>query len=247
MKTYKKESDFSYTTGAFASIEMIKTRPQQAQTIIVHSAYKDSEGLFALCQEKSIPIRQDDRLFKRLNQKENTYVLGLFSKYACRLSADAAHVVLVNPSDMGNLGTNIRTLAGFNFTNLAIITPAADHWHPKTIRASMGALFRIEIELFPSFEDYRERFDKHKIYPFMLDGEMLLTDNCPRGELYSLVFGNEATGLPESFNNHIGTSIRLPQSEMVDSLNLSVALGIATFLFASANGQIETAPLHGAF
>ena len=238
MKAYKKESDFSYTTGAYASIELIKIRPEQAQKIVIHSAYKDTEGFLALCQENSIPIQLDDRLFKRINQKENVYVLGIFSKYKCRLSATAPHVVLVNPGDMGNLGTNIRTLAGFNITNLAIITPAADHWHPKSIRASMGALFRLEIELFSTFEEYRERFQEHKIYPFMLDGGILLSpENCPRDKLYSLVFGNEAAGLPESFR-HIGSSIRLPQSDMVDSLNLSVALGIGTFLFTSTNGQL---------
>jgi TrmH family RNA methyltransferase len=44
------------------------------------------------------------------------------------------------------------------------------------------------------------------------------------------VFGNEATGLDDSFLQ-IGTSIIIPQSPDVDSLNITIAVGIGTFLF----------------
>ena len=54
---------------------------------------------------------------------------------------DANHVVLVNPGDMGNMGTIIRTMLGFNYSNLAIIKPGVDVFDPRVIRASMGALF----------------------------------------------------------------------------------------------------------
>jgi len=235
---YKKESDYSYAAGAYATFELLATRPEHVKKVVIHSDYREPEKLQELCCSKSVIIHQDDRLFRKINQKENTYVLGLFTKYACKLSALAPHVVLVNPSDMGNLGTIIRTLAGLNITNLAVIMPAADLWHPKTIRASMGAVFRMEIELFASFEEYRKEYALHKLYPFMLDGEIQLNStNCPYSEPYSLVFGNEATGLPENFRS-TGTSVKIPQSAMVDSLNLSVAVGIAAFLFASVHGQV---------
>jgi TrmH family RNA methyltransferase len=238
IQTYKKESPHSYTAGAYATIELLKTRPEMAEAVYVHSTYRDAEGLARLCHDAGIPICFDDSAFKRINQKENTYAVGLFAKYAGRLSPRAPHVVLVNPADMGNLGTIIRTLAGYNLTNLAVITPAADVWHPKTIRASMGAVFHMEIEQFASFERYRERHPAHMLYPFMLDGELPLScGSCPRDELYSLIFGNEASGLPASYRE-IGTSVRLSQSTLVDSLNLSVAVGVGAFLFASANGQI---------
>ena len=70
----------------------------------------------------------------------------------------APHVVLVNPADMGNLGTVARTMAGFGFGELAVVTPAADVFHPKTVRASMGALFRLNVARFvlPPLRDRRE-------------------------------------------------------------------------------------------
>jgi len=51
------------------------------------------------------------------------------------------------------------------------------------------------------------------------------------------IIGNEAIGLPKSFHK-IGTSVKLPQSMLVDSLNLSVATGIGLFLFANIRKQI---------
>ena len=89
LRPYKKEFEYSYTSGAYATMELLSARPRQMEKVIIHSAYKDTERLKALCHEKSVPLQQDDRLFKRINQKENTYVLGLFSKYTCQLS-DAA-------------------------------------------------------------------------------------------------------------------------------------------------------------
>ena len=43
-------------------------------------------------------------------------------------------MVLVNPSDMGNMGTIIRTMLGFNYVNLAIIRPGVDVFDPRVIR-----------------------------------------------------------------------------------------------------------------
>lgn len=238
IKKYSKESSFSYTAGTYATIELLTTRPEQAERVVIHSDYKDTVGLLALCREKSVTVQYGDHLFKKINQKENTYVLGQFTKYNCRLATNRPHVVLVNPSDMGNLGTTMRTLVAVNINNLAIVTPAADHFNPKTIRASMGAIFKLEIESFSSFEEYRRRHGLHKFYPFMLQAKMVLgPENCPIDSCYSLIFGNEASGLPECFL-HVGTGIKLPQTAMVDSMNLSVAVGIGSFLFANANGHI---------
>jgi len=238
MKPYKKDFSYSYALGIFSTIELLNTRPKQVETVFIHSEYKEVERLQDLCHRHSIDIKQNDKIFNRVSQKENNYVLGLFSKYSCKLSDIKPHVVLVNPSDMGNIGTIVRTLASVNIINLAMITPAADYWNPKTIRASMGALFHHEIETFSSFAEYRNRYKSHEIYPFMLDGDVVLgLDNCPKNEKYSLVFGNEASGLDESFRKE-GISIQIPQSDLTDSYNLAVSTGIGAFIFAKTNGQI---------
>ncbi len=66
----------------------------------------------------------------------------------------------------------------------------------------------------------------------MTNGEMLLHEAVFTSP-YTLVFGSESSGLPE-FYRKLGTSVTIPQTKAIDSLNLSVAIGIA--LYGTARG-----------
>lgn len=231
IKTYKKDAEYSYTLGAFPTIELLKTRPEQVVEVYVHSTFPEVNKIEELTKPYGIPVICHDKTIHKLSDKENCFVIAVFKKYQDTLQAEGSHVVLVNPGNMGNMGTIIRTAIGFGIKNLAIISPGVDVFHPKTIRASMGALFRINCQYFKSFEEYEERYPKHEIFCFMLNANRQLTvSNCPKPELFSLVFGNEATGLDNSYLQK-GTSIIIPQSDEVDSLNITIAAGVGMYLF----------------
>ncbi len=235
LKPYKKDFDYSYTCGGYATIELIKTRPELIICIYIHSSYNDKEGIIKLCKENNLAYFLSDKVFTAINQKENSYILAVFRKYHNErmLARDKPHIVLVNPSDMGNLGTIIRTMAGMNIHDLAIIEPAADIYNPKTIRASMGALFRINFSLFRSFEEYSDLYSSHSYFPFMLKATNTPEDTLPC-KTFSLIFGNESSGLDEGFLN-IGQSVKIPLSSEVDSFNLAIAVGIGAYAFARRN------------
>ena len=231
IKTYKKDAEYSYTLGAFPTIELLKTRPEEVIEVYVHSTFTDTETIEALAKPYGIPVSVRDKQINKLSDKENCFVIGVFKKYKDILRKNQSHVVLVNPSNMGNMGTIIRTAIGFGIKNLAIISPGVDVFNPKTIRASMGALFRIKCQYFQSFEEYEQAYPEHEIFCFMLNAKRQLTvNNCPKPKLFSLVFGNEATGLDNSYLEK-GTSIIIPQSEEVDSLNITIAAGVGMYLF----------------
>ncbi|MGB4660436.1 MAG: TrmH family RNA methyltransferase [Mobilitalea sp.] len=233
IKQYKKEADYSYTLGAFPTYELIKARPEQVRKVLVDASFTDQDNLKKLCEENKIPMEVNNKLISKISDKENCYVTGIFEKYSCDLCMDKPHLVLVNPSNMGNLGTIIRTAVGFGIYDLAIILPGADIFNPKTVRSSMGALFKLRFHQYQNFEQYQEQFPEHEIFTFMLNGENTLTlQDCPKSSLYSLVFGNEATGLDDSFLK-VGTSIFIPQSPDVDSLNLTIAVGIGVYVFTN--------------
>lgn len=231
VKPYKKGADYSYTLGAFPTYELITGKKEKVRSVYVHSQYTDKENILNTCKAHNIPVLTDDKLFHKISDKENCYVIGVFDKYEDTLREDTSHIVLVNPSNMGNLGTILRTALGLGIKDLALITPCADVFNPKVIRASMGALFRLRVQMFDSFEEYRSKYGKQEVFTFMLNGENTLEiQNCPRTELFSLVFGNEATGLDDSYLQ-AGTSVCIPQSPEVDSLNITIAVGIGAFLF----------------
>ena len=123
----------------------------------------------------------------------------------------------------------MRSAVGFGYQNLAIILPGVDSYDPKTIRASMGAVFHLNIQTFESFQAYQNPFTTRTYYAFMLDSAAKrLTDVNPISKNYSLIFGNEASGLPSEFATFT-TPIFIPQNQKIDSLNLSVAASIAMF------------------
>lgn len=233
---YHRKAGYSYTLGVFPTLELLAHQSGRVLEILLHSSGEQNSGVTkirALCQRAGIPVTVSDKGVGRLAQKENVYAIGLFEKYACSLLPNANHVVLFQPSDAGNMGTALRTLLGFGFSDLAIIRPGVDLFDPRTIRASMGALFRVNFAYFDTFDGYHQAFSRH-LYPFMTDGGEAI--NRVRFEPpFSLVFGSESKGLPPEFHQ-IGTSVRIPHQDTIDSLNLSVAIGIGLYEAAKKIG-----------
>lgn len=227
IKPYQKDSDYSFTEGFFPTIEMIKSKKEVFKCAYVSPDSIKTDGfkvLSSLVPKDKIIV--SEKAFRVLKAKENSHVLGIFTKFESELDKDADHLVMVNPSDMGNLGNAMRTLLAFGYHDLAIIRPCADPFNPKTVRASMGALFKIRIESFDSFDDYLKKYDR-KYYPFVLDTSRPLSEvkfNHP----CSLVFGNEATGLPPEIHNE--NNVRIEQSDEVDSLNLTTSIAVGLYI-----------------
>lgn len=233
LKKYERDAGHSYSFGVFPTLELLRHQPDSVSEVLLHTSGARNEGVSkikALCQQVGIRISVDDKLVERLEAKENTYAVGVFEKYDTALHPEGNHVLLVNPSDMGNLGTTLRTLLAFGFHDLGVLKPAVDGFDPRVIRASMGALFQVRLAYYDSLDAYRAQF-LHSLYPFMTDGDLLLHQarfTAP----YTLVFGSESSGLPSAYRK-VGTSVSIPQSEAVDSLNLSVAVGIALYAAAA--------------
>jgi len=229
-KRYKKDLDCSYTLGATLTFELLNRKPETVRAVYVHSALKKGETadkLESLCAEAGIRPEQNDKAFNILSQKENCFIIGQFEKYPSALSENEAHILLVNPSDAGNLGTIIRCVCGFKAPNLAMLRPAVDIFDPKTVRASMGALFGINFAYYDTLDDYLSDFPERKLYPFMLDGAKSIHEVAFTSP-YTLIFGNEATGLPPSYSA-VGQSVVIPHAQTIDSLNLSSAVSIAVY------------------
>lgn len=234
LEAYDKSLDYSYAPGIFPATECLRNAPERCLRLLLSSTSERSEGAQKLrAQAEAIGVRTEiaDRALERISKKENCFAAMVYKKQEGVFEASAPHIVLVNPSDSGNLGTILRTALGFGLTNIAIIRPAVDSDDPRVTRASMGAAFSLHIRHFDSFEEYRVQFPERQLFPFMLTGAVPLDEAVGRvrGE-YALVFGNEATGLPDEFAGW-GTSTLIPHSSRIDSLNLAIAAGIGMYAF----------------
>ena len=233
LKAYKKDLDHSYALGVFPTLELLDFQADRVVQAVVSSDSGENEGVAKMrkiCAEKGIELAVSDRTINRLSPKGNCHAIGVFEKYEANLRPHSDHIVLVDPNNMGNLGAIIRTSVGFGLNDLAIIRPGVDIFNPKVIRASMGAIFRIAFQYFDDFDHYAGAYD-HEIYPFMLNGARPVSSmEVGHKQPFALVFGNEGSGLPDEFLDR-GTSVFIPQTEGVDSLNLSTAVGIACYEF----------------
>ena len=228
IKQYKKTCDYSYTLGFYPTLVLIKRRKDLLRFVYASNQALESDGfrLIEKLVDKSKIIISDNAL-EKLSDKGNDFVAGVFNKEEQTLDKTKTHVVLVNPSDMGNLGNIMRSMLAFDYNDLAIITPAADMYNPKTVRASMGAMFGIRIEKFSSFEEYLSKYERPYV-PFMLQAKRGLKEISTFNSPFALVFGNEATGLPITFLND--EAVKIEQSDEVDSLNLHTAVAIALYV-----------------
>jgi len=232
IKRYKKDFVYSYALGASPTIELLENRPNDCIRIIYSPDYSDKVGLAELCAKHDIELEDNQRLINMLSQKENCYVIGVFHKREYKLEKNAPQIVLDNTSDMGNLGTIIRTCVGFGVNNLALIG-GADAYNPKVVRASMGAFFHVNLEYFASIQDYiKSHGENRELYAFMLEAEHELTEVKPC-EIYSLIFGNEASGLDYNIYKDIARGVKIKHTSSIDSLNLPIAAGIALFWFST--------------
>ena len=233
LESYSRNLPYSYALGLFPASELMRKRPELAKRLLVSSKAENSEGLQALralCDKHHVREENADRVLSRISGKDNCFAAIVFDKFQGELT-QGNHLVLHHPSDKGNLGTMLRTALGFGYTDIAVIRPAADAFDPHVVRASMGAIFGLNVRYYDSFEEYRAEFPAHVLYPFMLDASVPLSEGVRNKKTpFALIMGNEGSGLPAEFAQ-MGQAVRIPHSNEIDSLNLSIAAAIGMYAF----------------
>jgi TrmH family RNA methyltransferase len=132
--------------------------------------------------------------------------------------------------DPGNLGTVIRSCAALGIDRLVISDDCADLYNPKTIRAAMGGLFRMDVDVIPTNELAAAigllRASGRRVFAAALreDAHALGELELRRGDCF--VIGNEGHGLSESVIGACDACAIIPMTEGSESLNAAAAAAI---------------------
>ncbi|MCW8194530.1 RNA methyltransferase [Proteobacteria bacterium 005FR1] len=135
-------------------------------------------------------------------------------------------VYLHEVQDPGNLGTIMRSLAWFGGFRCLLSPNSVDPYNPKAVRASMGAVFHLPMELDVPIDSLRDRYKSIAC----LDMHGLSTSDPSFKNHDCYLFGNEARGLPkEKLEALSATAFTIPGSGAIDSLNLGSAVNICAY------------------
>ncbi len=131
----------------------------------------------------------------------------------------------------GNLGAICRTAVGGGVDGIFLVGKSVDIYNPNAIRASLGAIFSL-----PIFNlSYDEAFDfcgEHKLSVALAslatEKKVSLWDYDFKGPV-AVVMGNEHHGVHSYWSQGKNTSLWIPMSEGIDSLNVSVASALIVY------------------
>lgn len=169
------------------------------------SETKTPQGILATIEIKE---RTKEEIYK-----ENTFIIYLDS---------------IN--DPGNLGTIIRTGEAVGVTGIIASSDTVDIYNPKTIRASMGSIFRIPFIYSNSLIEELKFAKSKKIstYAMELKNSNDYTENDYKKSI-GIIIGNEANGIKKEIIEVAEKTIKIPMQGSVESLNAAVAMSVISF------------------
>ena len=133
-------------------------------------------------------------------------------------------IYLHEVQDPGNLGTILRTLAWFGGFRCLLSPDSVDVHNGKVVRASMGAIFHVPVEIDVTLDALPVRFGR--LACLDLGGEPLASANFRDFDCY--LFGNEARGLP-SEAKAIARAFTIPGTKAIESLNVAASVNISLY------------------
>lgn len=130
--------------------------------------------------------------------------------------------VLDGVGDPGNLGTIIRTLDWFGFTQLVCSRDCAELYNPKTIASTMGSFTRMDvyyIDLLPLLKSL-----DLPVYGADMNGQSIY--KCELKAPAVFLMGSESHGISSDLLALVSKKIAIPKIGMAESLNVGIATGI---------------------
>src|SRR4051794_18361774 len=161
-----------------------------------------------------------------------TRVLAVYERRWAPKATGQLCVALWGVHDPGNVGTVLRSALAFGAASVALGPGCADPYVPKAVRASLGALFGLDVAKVAAVPD----LPGARLALVAGAGEPLAG---PLEQPVTLVVGAEREGLPDDVVAQCDRIARIPIA--TESLNAAVAASIALYEATRAPGVSEPA------
>ena len=152
------------------------------------------------------------------------------------LQGEKTHLLILESiQDPGNLGTMVRTGEGAGITGVIMNKTTVDLFNPKTIRSTMGSIYRVPFMVTDNLADTMDVLKQQgvSLYAAHLKGQHMY-DEEDYTKACGFLIGNEGNGLSDEIADLADTYIKIPMEGQVESLNAAIS---ATLLMYEANRQ----------
>ena len=142
------------------------------------------------------------------------------------------HILMVDDvQDPGNLGTIIRSAVAFNIDTVILSKNTVDLYNPKTIRATQGMFFHINVIKKDLLEvmKYLDDIDVPVYGTLVEHGEDVRTLNEKDKKKFALIVGNEGNGVHKEISDKCDKNLYIKMNSDVESLNVGVATSILLY------------------
>lgn len=138
-------------------------------------------------------------------------------------------IIVENLQDPGNLGTIIRMGEGAGISGIIMNRNTVDIYNPKTIRSTMGSIFRVPFVYADDFEHVLCQCKEAGVtlYAAHLDGKDMY--DCDYSRPTAFLIGNEGNGLTDGTTALADEKVRIPMQGTVESLNAAMACTILSY------------------
>ena len=225
--------------GRNAVLELLKTSATVDKILMQKGAEHSAGRIFAMAREKNIRVQFADG--KALDRESETgrhqgviayvsdYEYADFDSFLEKKDAPRFVVICDGIEDVHNLGSILRVAECAGADGVIIPKNKSAQVNGAVVRISEGAANHIAVARVPGINFAIDELKKsgYWIYGLEADGENIYGTDL-RGDI-ALVVGGEDRGISRLTREKCDKILSLPLKGNVNSLNASVALGIAAY------------------
>ena len=193
--------------------------PEQAEKVLAASAknYDMTEELSAKISDTKSP-QGIISVCRTLDKNANLV----------HIIKDSLFLVLEDLQDPANMGAVFRSAEAFGMSGVILAGNCCDIYAPKTVRAGMGAVFRLPILRTASGTEAAELLEKSGVRTFaaVVHAEAKPVGECGLGKGCAVFIGNEGNGLKPETVDACGTKVTIPMRGRAESLNAAAAAAV---------------------
>jgi TrmH family RNA methyltransferase len=185
--------------------------------------------------EKKVDVEQvEDGLFERVSDTRTSQgiMLVLSTPQPHPKTDNQTILILDQISDPGNMGTLLRSAAGFGFTTVISTFGSVDFYSPKVVRSAMGAHFRCGLWV-KEIDEIKEVCKISNQPPLeILFADSQASQSCWKMNLsvpLGLVIGSEAVGPSDALRSIADGALSIPMVAGIESFNAAVSGSILMY------------------